>query len=745
MSITDYDGFNRLCELCGIVESYYDICGVHHIASVEVKQSLLAAMRIGNSHNNDEEIHASLEKIRQRDWQYIVNPVHVYVHSDNAHTIALTLNPSQTGQPIHWQIIEDNGHIHKGNWQFDEHNAVDECEIAGTRCLRFYVSIPPISDIGYHTLNLQLADGASASSLLIATPETCYQPESFTEGKKAWGVSLQLYTLRSKRNWGIGDFTDLSNVIDILAPKGVDVVGLNPLHTLFTHLPENASPYSPSNRDFLNPVYLDIEAISEFKLSGKARKLVSSVDFQSGLQSLRDASLVHYTGVWQAKLSVLELLYEQFRKEIEQPGSGRVSAGRIGSDRVNQFRQYQADGGQDLFRFSLFEALQLFFNQQDAATERWQQWPNAFHDPESNSVKDWAESNLDKIEFHTYLQWLSVEQLSAVQQNCQRKGMRIGLYNDLAVGNEPFSSACWAEQPNYGLGIGVGAPPDDFNLLGQNWGLPPQLPQSLRDDRYRLFINTLRANMRHAGALRIDHVMGLMRLYWVPEGYTADLGAYVCYPFIDLLGILSLESQRNRCLIVGEDLGTVADEVRHQLWLKKILSYRVLFFEKDWQQNTLKSPGEYPQYALCTSGSHDLPTMKAYWQGLDLDLREALNLYPSDEVKHQQRQARGSDLHAIKQALNHEQMISDETLHTDTKTELSWQMFQSIQCFLARSQSLLMMVQLEDIFSQTDQVNVPGTVNEYPNWRHKITVEIEDWIEGSDIESLASSIGRERS
>jgi (1->4)-alpha-D-glucan 1-alpha-D-glucosylmutase len=371
-------------------------------------------------------------------------------------------------------------------------------------------------------------------------------------------------------------------------------------------------------------------------------------------------------------------------------------------------------------------------------------WPDAFHNPESNSVTSWAKSNLDKIEFHTYLQWLSVTQLSAVQQNCQNKGMHMGLYNDLAVGNEPFSSACWAEQTNYGLDIGVGAPPDDFNLLGQNWGLPPQLPQLLSDDRYRLFINTLRANMRHAGALRIDHVMGLMRLYWVPEGYTADLGVYVIYPFNDLLGILSLESQRNRCLIVGEDLGTVANEVRHQLWLKKILSYRVLFFEKDWQQNTFKSPSEYPQHALCTSGSHDLPTMKAYWQGLDLDLRDELNLYPSDDVKHQHRHARGHDIHAIKQALNHEQLISDEDLQDDSKTELSPQMFQAIQCFLARSQSLLMMVQLEDIFLQTNQLNVPGTVNEYPNWRHKISVELENWIEGGEIENLANSIGRER-
>ena len=495
-------------------------------------------------------------------------------------------------------------------------------------------------------------------------------------------------------------------------------------------MPENASPYSPSNRDFLNPVYLDIESIDEFSRCETARKLVNSDDFQDKLRRLRDSDLVNYTAVWSAKLEVLELLYGQFRRDQDQL--------------AEQFQQFQMDGGKDLYNFALFEALQAYFHEQDASIEYWQQWPAEFRDPDSDSVKDWAESNSQAIEFHQYLQYRARQQLSAADHYCRQLGMRIGLYHDLAVGNEPFSSPCWSEQSQYALDVGIGAPPDDFNLLGQNWGLPPQIPQQLKEYQYRPFIQTLRANMRHAGALRVDHVMGLMRLYWIPEDTAADQGTYVVYPFKDLLGILALESRRNRCLIVGEDLGTVPDEVRHQLWLNRILSYRILFFEKDWHHGNFKPPRDYPLYALCTSGSHDLPTLKGYWQESDLDIRESLNLYPSDEIKHQQRDARGHDRYQIKAALFEEQLIDEECLQDNTEQEMSTQLFLSVQRFLARSESLLMMVQLEDLLSQTHQLNVPGTVDEYPNWRHKISIDLEDWGGLGALEEGCLVISRER-
>ena len=733
MPITDHNEFNRLCTLSGITESYYDIRGVHHVADSEAKQTLLAAMQIAAENDND--VLQSLEYFRLREWQNIIAPALVYQRSESNKQVTLTFSTCQIEHPVQWQIIEERGQVHRGSWEFAIENAVDQCDFNGSRLFQFKAHLPEVSEFGYHQLKLELSDGSLASSLLIVTPASCYQPSVFEAGKKLWGVSLQLYSLRSKRNWGIGDFTDLRAAIKILAPLGVEAIGLNPLHALFSHLPENASPYSPSNRDFLNPIYLDIESMDAFKQSDAAQRLVYSGAFQSKLQSLREPELVNYTGVWSAKLAVLELLYRQFRGELLVKKSSTCK----------NFRRFQIDGAEDLFKFSVFEALQNFFHQQDASIETWQQWPHKFQDPGSVSVTNWAKVNVDKIEFYQYLQWQAEQQLAKAQDDCVKPGMRIGIYNDLAVGNERFSSACWAEQSQYALDAGVGAPPDDFNLLGQNWGLPPQIPRLLFDNAYRLFIRTLQANMRNAGALRIDHVMGLMRLYWIPANYTADQGTYVSYPLDDLLGILALESQRNRCLIIGEDLGTVPDEVRHQLWLKKILSYRVLLFEKDWHHGTFKPPHEYPQIALCTSGSHDLPTLRGFWQELDLDLRETLNLYPSDDIKQQLRDTRERDKFEIKAALVKENLLTDKALHEDNSTqEFNREIFLSIQRFLARSEALMMMVQLEDILLLADQVNLPGTITQYPNWRYKISINLEDWLEQSDIESIATAINLER-
>jgi (1->4)-alpha-D-glucan 1-alpha-D-glucosylmutase len=732
MTITNHDGLNRLSRLYGITESYYDIGGTHHVASQESKQLLLKAMQV--SVDCDQDIHRELEQIELRDWQRSISPVHVYQNSQAAFNISITLDDNQTGLLIHWNINEENGRVQKGEWQFEPHNASAQFDLDGRLRFQFYVELPLVSDIGYHRLKLEFADGSSIESLLIVVPETCFLPSEFEAGTKVWGINIQLFAIRSSRNWGIGDFTDLANIIKSLAPLGVDLIGLNPLHSLFPHLPENASPYSPSNRDFLNPVYLDVETMDEYSRCDSARRRVSSAEFQLQLQQLRDKSLVDYTAVWSIKIELFKLLFECFKQNTDN----------VNLESISPFRQYQLNGGEDLFKFGLFEAIQEFFFQQDQSMTSWKQWPDDFQNPESAQVATWAQSNTDKIEFHQYLQWRSEQQLEAIQNGCKLVGMRIGIYNDLAIGNESFSAQCWAEQSQYVINAGVGAPPDDFNLSGQSWGLPPQNPQLLKDNEYGLFIRTLRANMRHAGALRIDHVMGLMQLYWIPEGYPADQGTYVSNPFDDLLGILALESQRNQCMIVGEDLGTVPDEVRHQLWLKKILSFRILFFEKDWQHGSFKLPHEYPLHALCTSGSHDLPTLKEYWKAADFELREKLNLFPSEDIKHQLQSLREQDRQAIISALQQQHLITEEILHDHSKPELSLELFLSIQKFLARSQSILMMVPLEDILSQSHQINLPGTIDEYPNWRHKISVNLEDWFSLTEIERFAQAINTER-
>ncbi len=323
--------------------------------------------------------------------------------------------------------------------------------------------------------------------------------------------------------------------------------------------------------------------------------------------------------------------------------------------------------------------------------------------------------------------------------------MTIGIYRDLAVGVAKAGAQTWSAQSLYALDSSTGAPPDDFNLHGQDWNLPPPKPQMLVNEAYEPFIKTLRANMRHAGALRIDHVMGLKHLFWIPANFPAEAGSYVTYPFSDLLAILALESQRNQCMVIGEDLGTVPAEVRAALESKNILSYRILYFEKNWQQGSFKSPSDYPYQAVATIGSHDLPTFSGFWQESDLDLSEEFDLFPSPRHQQQQRSKRARDRAEIVAALQRENLVSSEDLNGQQSTvDFCSQLILPVHRYLARSNAALMLLQLEDIFGQMQQINLPGTVNQHPNWRRKLPVFIEHWLDRGNLAAIARAITSER-
>jgi (1->4)-alpha-D-glucan 1-alpha-D-glucosylmutase len=734
MLVTDIQALDALCTRCGITLDYYDIGGGHHLPSIDVKLALLAALQCPVTNNAD--IQLQFERLDNLQWQTVVPPIIVHRLSHRPISLSLQLSSAQIRQPVHWVLNEELGQRQQDSWSINEQSSVAEFNNGEIRLMRFEVTLPSITELGYHRLELSLGDGSKAQCMLIVAPESCYLPTKVEDGKKVWGVSVQLYSLRSKRNWGIGDFSDLKAVVETLAPQGIQILGINPLHTLFSHLPENASPYSPSSRDFLNPIYLDIESIEEFEQSNELQQQIKDKTFQIRLTQLRVSELVDYSAVWALKLATLKALYETFTRSDPIRNSSRTT----------EFRQFKKTGGMALFKLALFEALQTYLHQQDSSMKRWQQWPAAYQDPESDTVKQWAEAHRDEIEFHQYLQWNCDQQLANVQQSCISSGMGIGLYRDLAVGNEKSSSQCWSDRSSYVLAMSVGAPADDFNLKGQDWGLPPLDPKALMNSAYQPFIQTLRANMRYAGALRIDHIMGLMRLFWVPPQRSPGEATYVAYPFDDLLGIVALESSRNQCLVIGEDLGTVPNEVRHALDINRILSYRILYFEKDWQQGTLKVPGDYPSYALCTSGSHDLPTLGGFWQEFDLDLRKKLDLYPSPESHEQQRNNRRQDRYEILAALARENLTTtEEANQANSGQPLDQQQAIAIQRFLARSNAMLQMIQLEDLLGESTQMNVPGTVDEYPNWRVKLSTDLEDWKSEPAIAAFAAVINQERS
>ncbi len=733
MAITDFQGLDALCTECGIALDYHDIRGLRHEPTVEVKQALLAAMDLAVG--DDADISRQLENLQTRDWQSAVAPVLVMRLGESPVRLALRLEAARFDAAVEWTLDLESGQTQAGHWDLDPRDAVGKAVVDGRRLLCFAVTLPDLGETGYHRLKLTTADGGEARSIVIVAPATCYQPAELEAGNRIWGISLQLYSLRSRRNWGIGDFTDLHGLIDKLAPLGIDAIGLNPLHALFPHLAQNASPYSPSSRDFLNPVYLDIEAIDEFSHDGDLQRQIEEKDFQAQLKAVRDLELIDYRRVWALKLAVLEKLYRSFRNLFRDSDSARIRA----------FREFQQAGGKDLYRFALFEALQAFFYRQDSGMDRWQAWPSEFRTPDSAAVAQWAEDHRDAIEFHQYLQWNAELQLSAAQEQCRRQGMRIGLYRDLAVGNAKSSAECWSEPSDYAGAIGIGAPPDDFSPRGQNWALPPIRPRALIDKAYRPFIRTLRANMQHAGALRIDHIMGLMRQFWVPPDRSPDQGTYLAYPLADLLGIVALESRRNRCLVIGEDLGTVPNEVRHALYVNRILSYRVLYFEKDWHHGVFKPPGDYPRYALCTSASHDLPTLQGFWQETDLALREKLGLSPSSEFDREQRAARQRDKQEILNALARQGLLASPGNDPSNPADIPRDdLLIAVQRYLARSPAMLMMVQIEDLLFETNQVNVPGTIDEHPNWRQKLSLDVEDWGERVDLATVAQAVNGER-
>ena len=733
MPVTDYDSLNALCAAHGIAAAYHDIWGNHHQPDIEAKQALLAAIGIPVQDNAD--IHRALEQAKLRGWDHMLPPVLVVSESESTIRVPLALEPAQIEKSVSWELTQESGEIRRGDWTLDATHSVAERLVGGILLKRFEMSLSNPPCTGYHHLKITTADGDEARISLIVTPQGCYQPSELNLGYRLWGIALQLYALRSNHNWGIGDFTDLRAAIDRLAPLGVNIIGLNPLHALFSHLPEQASPYSPTSRDFLNPIYLNIEAIDEYQYCVEVQKLVAKENFQNRLKVLRETDLVDYTGVWSAKLAALKMLYRSFRDKDIGDNSVRAKA----------FRNFQAEGGDELRQFAVFEALQSQFHQQDESIDSWNKWPQEYRDPDSDTIANWIEINREEVEFHQYLQWNTDLQLAEVQRHCIEQGMTIGIYRDLAVGVAKTSAETWAKQPVYALNASIGAPPDDFNLQGQNWDLPPPRPQALIDNAYVPFINTLRANMRHAGALRIDHVMGLMRLFWVPANKAADVGSYMAYAFADMLGILALESQRNQCMIIGEDLGTVPDEVRAALKAKKVLSYRILYFEKNWQQGSFISPSDYPQHAIAAIGSHDLPTLSGFWQGSDLELSQKLSLFTSSDHLDRQRKLRAQDRTEILAALAREKLISlDEINQEKTGKDLCTDLILPIHRYLARSRAMLMMVQLEDLLGQKHAINVPGTVDQHPNWRRKLPLSIEDWLDQGNLAFIAEAIRRER-
>ncbi len=528
---------------------------------------------------------------------------------------------------------------------------------------------------------------------------------------------------------GIGDFGDLRAMLPEIARRGGSFIGLNPIHALYPANPESASPYSPSSRRWLNVIYIDVNAVEDFQRSEEAQAWWQSPATQQALQAARETDDVDYTAVTTLKMTALRMAWKQFsRREDEQ---------------MTAFREFVLREGESLYWQAAFDALHAWQVQQDPLRWGWPAWPKAFQDIDSPEVKAFCVEHEDDVSFYLWLQWLAWSQFAACWETSQRDGMPIGLYRDLAVGVAEGGSETWCDRELYCLKASVGAPPDILGPLGQNWGLPPIDPHIIAARAYEPFIDLLRANMQNCGALRIDHVMSVLRLWWIPYGETADHGAYVQYPVDDLLSLLALESQRHRCMVIGEDLGTVPVEIVSKLRNSGVYSYKVLYFESD-AEKTFRAPALYPEQSMAVATTHDLPTLRGYWESGDLTLGKALGLYPDEVVLRGLYQDRELAKQGLLDALHKYGCLPKRAGHKASLMSMTGILNRGMQRYIADSNSALLGLQPEDWLEMATPVNIPGTSTEYPNWRRKLSVTLEQMFADERVNKLIKDLDKRR-
>ncbi|HLH87695.1 MAG TPA: 4-alpha-glucanotransferase [Xanthobacteraceae bacterium] len=491
-------------------------------------------------------------------------------------------------------------------------------------------------------------------------------------------IAAQLYAVRSQHNWGHGDFTDLLKLVELAGELGAAGVGINPLHALFDDMSQQPSPYSPNSRLFLNPLYIDLDAVPEFAT-------VRTADLVAEAERLRHTALIDHAGVAALKQRCLRAAHGAFRRDAAP-------------ERRAAFEEFRRSHPA-LARFAAFEVLRRRYPQP------WWDWPAEWRDADDAMLARLrAEANED-IECVEYMQWLADDQLMRCRDHARALGLAIGLYLDVAVGVLPAGFDAWHAREEIARTLAVGAPPDVLNTLGQNWGIAGFSGIGLQASGFRAFRAMLRAAMRYAGAIRIDHVLGLKRIYVIPQGMRPDQGAYLRMPFAQLLDVVAQESTASRCIVIGEDLGTVPagfrdDMARHGIW-----SYQVMIFERD-EHGAFLPPSHYAERALVTFSTHDLPTFAGWRSQHDLALRAALKIPAGESEKE-----RAAAIRALRVALRTQGLDGLD--------------YASIVRFLAASPAKLLSVALEDALGEREQVNVPGTVDEHPNWRRKLSREIE--------------------
>lgn len=540
---------------------------------------------------------------------------------------------------------------------------------------------------------LSLVDGKRSESIpVIVAPEKAWQGSGFD---RIWLLTVQLYSVKSKRNWGMGDFSDLLGLIDTAASKGCDGIGLNPLHALFDDRPEQCSPYAPNSRLFLNPLYIDPAAIPELPTDWTDRH-------RNEIQRARAGDIIDYSAVAALKWAALRSAFDAFQQSASE-------------SRRREFQTFQRDRGATLTRYACFEVMR------NSTHTPWWNWPDDWQKPDGEKLAEFARGeNAAEVTFVAFAQWCAETQLQACVDRARDLGMRLGLYLDIAVGVQSGGFDAWLDQGAISRQLSVGAPPDQLNTAGQDWGLAGFNSAGLLARDFEPFRAMLRASMRFSGAVRLDHVLGLNRLYLIPSGFSPRDGVYVDMPLQALLAVVAQESVAEQCVVIGEDLGTVPDGFRDQLAKRGILSYKVMMFERD--HNGSFMPGDrYAPNSLVTFNTHDLSSFAGWRSGHDLGVKRSIGIDPGETDDDRSRANAELD-----------RRLAEDGIEA--------QDFFGVSEFLARSSSRILALAVEDLLGIQDQPNIPGTIDEHPNWRRRLPVSIDEWEDVIDWNRLCHAL-----
>lgn len=699
------DALFRLAHAAGISTDWTDAFGMQQHVAVDTLRAILTALKL--SCDSDTACEAGIAVLAEEEINFALPPL-ITAQADRE--IVFSPHAKLHGEP--YRITFEQGGELVGYVSADSN---------------WPACIAPVNRIGYH----QLAVGDHQVTLAVA-PLCCFSVADAVGSEEAlpsaqipaptsprlWVLAAQLYSLRRNGDSGIGDFTALKILAEAAAQHGAAGIAISPAHAMFSANPYHYSPYAPSSRLFFNVLHIDPAAVSgEEALNATIRRLHAEEE----RQRLRACELIDWPAAARWQLAILRELFEHYDRD---------------GDGWREFNAFRRDGGATLEDHARFEALHAMMRRNGVEGD-WRSWPPQYRNPYSDSVAIFAAANADDISFHAFLQWQAARSLQHAQQSARAAGMKIGLISDLAVGADGGGSQAWSRQREMLHGLSVGAPPDVLGPRGQSWGLSAFSPRALRQQGYQAYIEMLRAAFRYAGGVRIDHIFGLARMWLVPEGAHGTQGAYLRYPFDDLIRLIALESHRYRAIVIGEDLGTAPPGFGEALADAGLMGIRVLWFQRD--DNGFCAADRWPTQAIATTTTHDLPTTLGWWQARDIAWREKLDLMAPETDVENEYATRASERQALSQTLN--AMHPGSTI---AGNDIAVPVTEILQ-FVGSTPAPLAIIPLEDVLGLNEQPNLPNTTDSHPNWQRRLPEKVEDMLEREPAAGRLAALNRARS